>query len=41
VFVDYMIEHTRRLDLDCLTTMPVQRQTVADASDDERMIDAA
>jgi DNA-binding transcriptional LysR family regulator len=41
VFVDYMIEHTRRLDLDCLTTMPVHRQTVADASDDERMIDAA
>jgi len=41
VFVDYMIEHTRRLDLDCLTTMPVQRQTVADACDDGRMIDAA
>jgi LysR family transcriptional regulator, regulator for bpeEF and oprC len=41
VFVDYMIEHTRKLDLDCLTTISVRRQAVADASDDERLIDAA
>jgi LysR family transcriptional regulator for bpeEF and oprC len=44
VFVDYMIEHTRRLDLNCLTTMPVYRQSTddaADAADDNVLIDAA
>jgi LysR family transcriptional regulator, regulator for bpeEF and oprC len=41
VFVDYMIEHTRRIDLDCLTAMPVQRQTVDVACDDETLVDAA